>query len=161
MGRASGNDGCTGRAFGFGQCFSRGVLSPASSVSGLLRRIATLLLLSVVPVAAAVGQTLDASSYFLEAPEYSTGGLYAESVAVADVNGDGIPDLVVANACLPSGGTCIIDYGACSTCAGGEVAVLLGNGDGTFQAPVAYDSGGSNSDLLAVVAAGQIGRAHV
>ena len=39
------------------------------------------------------------------------------SVAVADVNGDGKPDLVVAN------------YGS------NTVSVLLGNGDGTFQAP--------------------------
>ena len=38
------------------------------------------------------------------------------SVAVADLNGDGKPDLVTAN-----------DYGV--------VSVLLGNGDGTFQAP--------------------------
>ena len=37
------------------------------------------------------------------------------SVAVADINGDGMPDIVTAN------------YG------GNDVSVLLGNGNGTFQ----------------------------
>jgi len=32
-------------------------------------------------------------------PEYSSGGQYAGSMAVADVNGDDIPDLVPANDC--------------------------------------------------------------
>jgi FG-GAP repeat len=64
--------------------------------------------------------SLDASSYFLEASEYSTGGPYAESVAVADVNGDGIPDLVVANACLLSGGTCPINYACTNNCVGAK-----------------------------------------
>ena len=68
---------------------------------------------------------------FQTAVAYSSGGYGALSVAVADVNGDGKPDLVVANQC------------ADSTCAtNGTVAVLLGNGDGTFQTAVAYSSGG-------------------
>jgi hypothetical protein len=68
---------------------------------------------------------------FQSAATYATGGAYPYSVAVADVNGDGKPDLVVANQC------------ADSTCAtNGTVAVLLGNGDGTFQTAVAYSSGG-------------------
>ena len=45
------------------------------------------------------------------------------SVAVADVNGDGKPDLVVAN---DSSDT---------------VSVLLGNGDGTFQAQQTFATG--------------------
>lgn len=53
-------------------------------------------------------------------------------VAVADVNGDGKPDMVVSN-WTP-----------------GTVAVLLGNGDGTFRAPVTYPSGGSNPRGIAV-----------
>jgi len=58
---------------------------------------------------------------------------FANSVAVADVNGDGKPDVLVAN-------------GGChaSPCSGdGTVSVLLGNGDGTFQGEATYASGGS------------------
>jgi hypothetical protein len=68
---------------------------------------------------------------FGNAVVYGTGGNYADSVAVADVNGDGKPDLVVANYCADT--ICATD---------GSVAVLLGNGDGAFQAAVTYDSGG-------------------
>jgi Bacterial Ig-like domain (group 3)/FG-GAP-like repeat/Abnormal spindle-like microcephaly-assoc'd, ASPM-SPD-2-Hydin len=53
---------------------------------------------------------------------YSSGGEGPASVAVADVNGDGKPDVVVAHNITSN------------------VGVLLGNGDGTFQAAVAYDS---------------------
>jgi len=67
---------------------------------------------------------------FLPAVTYDSGGSYPASVAVADVNGDGKADLLVANK-----GT----GGAVS----GTVSVLLGNGDGTFQAAVSYGCGGS------------------
>jgi hypothetical protein len=69
---------------------------------------------------------------------YDSGGQEASSVAVADVNLDGIPDIVVANACGSS----------CSN--GGVVSVLLGNGDGTFRTAVAYDSGGFSTSSVAV-----------
>jgi FG-GAP-like repeat/Abnormal spindle-like microcephaly-assoc'd, ASPM-SPD-2-Hydin len=53
---------------------------------------------------------------------YSTGA-YSTGIAAADLNGDGKLDLVVANQC--SNANC--------TGGAGTVAVLLGNGDGTFQ----------------------------
>src|ERR1700690_4420878 len=67
---------------------------------------------------------------FQTAQAFSSGGYSANSVLVADVNGDGIPDVLVADSCLD--GTCGNN---------GQVAVLFGNGDGTFQAAVVYDSG--------------------
>jgi hypothetical protein len=51
------------------------------------------------------------------------------SVAVGDFNGDGIPDLAVAN------------HGS------NNVSVLLGNGDGTFQAAVNFDAGDGPSSI--------------
>ena len=49
-------------------------------------------------------------------------GVFPNSVAVGDFNRDGNPDLAVAN----------------DSARFGSVSVLLGNGDGTFAAPVAY-----------------------
>jgi hypothetical protein len=62
---------------------------------------------------------------FRAAVSYGT-GLTPESVAVGDFNGDGKLDLVVAS---DSSGNV------------GIVSVLLGNGDGTFQAAVDYGTG--------------------
>jgi hypothetical protein len=58
-------------------------------------------------------------------------GVFPTSAAVGDFNGDGIPDLAVA------------DLNA------GTVSVLLGNGDGTFQAPVSIAVGTGASSILA------------
>ena len=68
------------------------------------------------------------NSIFSLAPTYGSGGSGAFSVAAADVNGDGKLDLIVTNSC---------DDSNCD----GTVGVLLGNGDGTFQAAVNYSSG--------------------
>jgi hypothetical protein len=72
---------------------------------------------------------------------YDSGGFSAESVAVADVNGDGKPDLLVTNNCVTDGAF---------NCVNGSVGVLLGNGDGTFQSAVSYGSGGTGASSVAV-----------
>ena len=64
-------------------------------------------------------------------------GYIAGSVAVADINGDGKPDLVVVN------------YGLSYLTPGNTVSVLLGNGDGTFQSQVTYETG-QNPQAIAI-----------
>jgi hypothetical protein len=76
---------------------------------------------------------------FAPAVTYGSGGIGAMSITVADVNGDGTPDLVVANWCVTG-----------SVCVSGSVGVLLGKGDGTFRAAMAYSTGGNNSNSVAV-----------
>jgi hypothetical protein len=76
---------------------------------------------------------------FAPAVVYGSGGYSGQSVAVADVNGDGKPDLLVANRCVSS-----------SNCTNGSVGVLLGNGDGTFKSAVTYNSGGQDATSVAV-----------
>jgi hypothetical protein len=76
---------------------------------------------------------------FQPAVTYASGGYGAYSVTVADVNGDGKPDLLVANC------------GSESDCFGdGVIGVLLGNGDGTFQPAVSYDAGAVGAGSVAV-----------
>jgi Bacterial Ig-like domain (group 3)/FG-GAP-like repeat/FG-GAP repeat len=65
---------------------------------------------------------------FQQAQTYDTGG--ATGIAVADINGDGHPDLVVTKYCFIE-----------PKCETGAVAILLGIGDGTFQAGRQYSSG--------------------
>jgi FG-GAP-like repeat/FG-GAP repeat len=69
---------------------------------------------------------------------FGSGGLRPSSVSIADLNGDGLPDLVVTNAC------------ADSSCTGGAVSVLLGKGNGAFNTPVSYDSGGLSASSVAI-----------
>jgi hypothetical protein len=78
-------------------------------------------------VLAALTQTSGASAsknsqtqLFLPVVTYNSGAPTAWSVIVADVNGDGRPDLLVAGSA--------------------EVSVLLGNGDGTFELAVNYSA---------------------
>jgi len=88
------------------------------------------------------GSVISGNSLFGMASSYAIGHDVgtAEFVAVADVNGDGNPDLVVA------GQSCA---GGCS--GGGKVSVLLAKSNGRgFQAPVVYDSGGQWCSSVAV-----------
>jgi hypothetical protein len=104
-------------------------------------------------------------------------GVALDSVAVADVNGDGIPDLITASAFnsvsvllgngdgtfqqaaeyptatgLYSQTVAVGDFNGdghpdLAVLGGSGVSVLLGNGNGTFQAPVAYATGDSPRGL--------------
>ena len=65
------------------------------------------------------------------------GSVPALGVTITDLNGDRRPDIVVASECL-------------NGCAAGSVNVLLGNGDGTFQAAQTYFSVGHSVYGLAV-----------
>ena len=76
---------------------------------------------------------------FQTAQAYGAGGYYSSSVAVADINGDGKPDVLVSNDCSD------INCDATSS-----VGILLGNGDGTFQTTLVYSSGGDGAWSLAV-----------
>jgi len=62
---------------------------------------------------------------------HDSGGVGAWALTVADLNADHKPDLVIADLCTSS---------FCPDSSDGVVAVLLGNGDGTFKSPVTYDS---------------------
>ena len=64
---------------------------------------------------------------------FPSGGYQPQGIAVADLNHDGIPDLVVAN------------FGKAPPY--GNISVLLGKGDGTFAKPVAYNPGRDPSEL--------------
>ena len=66
------------------------------------------------------GGSGDLPLQFAPAVQFATGGNAPQGVAVGDFNGDGKPDLVVAN--LQQN----------------NVAVLLGNGDGTFGTPIVH-----------------------
>src|SRR5439155_1263538 len=79
---------------------------------------ATLICWSTLP-APALADTVS----FVARRDFASGGLDPSSVAVGDFNGDGVPDLAVANSRSDT------------------VSVLLGGGDRTFQAPLTFAVG--------------------
>ena len=93
---------------------------------------------------------------FADAVLYDSGGYSgATTVVAADVNRDGVPDLVVLNLCstpatVPNGTYCV-DFNTAQHLPG-TVGVLLGNinGKGTFQPAIVYPSGGYEPLGLAV-----------
>lgn len=94
--------------------------------------------------------TTPSAASFLPAVTYYSGAWDAYSVAAADVNNDGKLDILVANYCI-----------AMTNCTNGRIGVLLGNGDGTFQAVVTYNSGGSRAVSLVVTDVNSDGRPDV
>ena len=76
---------------------------------------------------------------------YKSGGVYGTDVAIGDLNGDGKPDIVVANCGNATDNHCIG--------AGGNAGILFGNGDGTFQPVVSISLGGGGFGAIAVAIA--------
>jgi len=74
------------------------------------------------------GSFLPGASYLVG----EAGDLASPSIAVGDFNGDGRMDLAMT---LP---------------ARRQIVILLGNGDGTFQSPVSYPTGGKFPEFVAV-----------
>jgi len=72
---------------------------------------------------------------------YDTHGFFPSSVKIGDVNGDGKPDLVVANNC---------DDQMCSRQREGGVALLLGHGDGTFGTAARLSGGATYTNDVVV-----------
>jgi hypothetical protein len=86
---------------------------------------------------------LSAAGLFKKVKTYNSGGHFPNSVALADVNLDGKPDLVIAN-------WCVAGQNGQGCPSGGVVGVLLGNGDGTFQSAKSFGSGAMGAVSVAV-----------
>jgi hypothetical protein len=108
-----------------------------------LLNLAVLFIAILIALAALAAVSQAATVRFAKAVTYPSDAYWVYSVAVGDLNGDGHPDVVVAN--LSDTFNCY-DVDPCI----GRVSVLLGNGDGTLQPAVVYNSGGYNSWSVAI-----------
>jgi hypothetical protein len=110
----------------------------------LVTNLCTSLCDAILPPQGSVAVLLGVSDgTFRSATTYASGGYSPLSIAVGDLNGDGRPDVVVPNTCGSNG-----DVINCPTT--GVAGVLLGNGDGTFQSAVLYDTGGMDASAVAI-----------
>ena len=99
------------------------------------------------PVHSASVATDDINPLFLPVVLYDSGGMGAQSIAIADLNGDGNLDIAVANLCATSTNNC---FNTQLPLGDGVVSVLLGNGDGTFGPATSYDSGAGAAVSVAI-----------
>ena len=91
-----------------------------------LVRLFLVFLAQMLTITAAFAATVQ----FANPVVYNSGGQETNFVVAADVNGDGFPDMIVANT--------------------DGISVLLNNGNGTFAAPVTYPTGGTRAFAVAV-----------
>jgi hypothetical protein len=97
--------------------------------------IGGLLTLSILALASCQKPLPPAEVVFAPPVPYMTGGLNPVAIQAADFNGDGKVDLAIANR------------------GSATVAILFGNGDGTFQAAVTYTLNANGSTPVAIAAA--------
>jgi FG-GAP-like repeat/FG-GAP repeat len=91
---------------------------------------------------------------FQTAVTHDSGGMSPEGIALADVNGDSNLDILVTN-CAPNGSA------SCYFGSQGSIAVLLGNGNGTFQTIKTFGSGGVYATSIAVADVNKDGKLDV
>lgn len=132
---------------------ARGV-RPARSFAQFFAGVSALIALGEPIPAYADAASPASAAFFPPVTSYGTGGSSAESVAVADVDGDGEADLIVANCASTSSGCWLATEN-------GSVGVSLGNADGTFRAATTYGSGGIGAHAVAVADVNRDGSADL
>lgn len=99
-----------------------------------------------------IGVMLGVGDGMFYAPvNYASGGFHPAALVVADLNGDQKPDLTIANGCSFRG----------HQCQSGNIAILVGNGEGTFQPAVTYEPGGHYLKSLAIADVNGDGRPDI
>ncbi|MBV8267849.1 MAG: VCBS repeat-containing protein, partial [Planctomycetaceae bacterium] len=112
-------------------------INPVSSVSGDFNRDGALDVVTADEGSNDVTILLGNGDGTFQTPRTFPAGVDPIAVTADDFNGDGRLDLAVA------------DQGDPNTGQGRGVTILLGNGDGTFQAPVLYDAGITPTSIVA------------